>query len=159
MTATRRVTISISIPAAVHLGIGIVLTLTAIAAFALYNQLPAESHHRGNALGAGVVGAILTAAYWLSCCIQRGKAETIEVRTELKETAKEASEREKRLLSALEHNAEEIAENRHEIKRLNDNVAGLTKKINVLRDCYLEEGTLLVLPALEEAPKDTALGS
>jgi hypothetical protein len=76
---THKVTIDISVPFVVHLTIGVALAAAALAAFIVYTQIDHEFHQRGVVLGGGIVAATLAIAYWLWCCMQRLRAEHVDL--------------------------------------------------------------------------------
>lgn len=154
-------TISIPVSAATHVVVGILIALIAITAFWANSQLPHSNDYRGTAIGIGVVGAFSAIAYWLKCDLQRGRIERHDIADTLDATAREAREREGRLLAVLERIDANLVENRGAIKKIADavdvntaaikelreavganteTVAENTGAVEALQDCYREEG-------------------
>lgn len=185
MTANRRVTISISIPSVVHLILGIILAIAAVAAFLIHLDLPRESVYRPTVASAGVIAAFATISYWLWCCIQRSRTETNELHDMIVAAVEEVREHEEAsrvrdeailaalngIVSTLTELAGDIAANGGGIKELADAmdestgaVVTLQAAINaaaanvkVLQDLYLREGQVLVFPETSDTPRDIVL--
>ncbi|THV25964.1 hypothetical protein [Glycomyces paridis] len=133
MTTPDRVTITIPVPAAVHLAIGVTMTLIGAAAWWVHFALPIGHAYKNTASDIGLLAGFVTLAYWIVCVIRGG-------RTENRTAIAEAVAREERLVGALRDISGEVAENRTAIKDLNDTVADLNGAVEALQDTYLNEG-------------------
>jgi methyl-accepting chemotaxis protein len=173
----RRVTISFNIPPVLHLLIGAAIAAVAIVAFWVHFALPAEDEYKSTSSSIGILAGCVAAVYMVWCTTQRSRADTAALSEVTEAAIQAAAERQKTLLEAIEHAttstlgalrevADAVAENHGAIKGLDgavsevaDVVAEATKAVaeavgavEALQDCYLEEGTALVLP---EPPSET----
>jgi hypothetical protein len=155
----RRFTISISVPAAWHFGIGIALAVIAVTAFLIHVELPTGSPYTGDSLAVGIVASGGTLTYWLWCCIQRLRAENrglakdaeaAEAAAEQRATA--AKEREEQILRTLEDTvsslasiAEGLAQNGGSIKELTDAMDEHTRAVTALTDSASDVQKLLAM--------------
>jgi hypothetical protein len=176
MTSPADRTISIPVSLATHVTIGCLIALIALASFFVYTQLPTEhAHYRGSALTLTIVASVGALSYWLWCASQclhadvRANGAAIEeardearaeIRTAKAEVLARSDTTTHRLDARISALAEEVAENRRSIKELTDafsaNTAAMvamTKAFNVLRECYLQEGTTQSR-ADQEAPRE-----
>jgi len=150
MTApSRRVTISISVPSIVHLGIGAALGITAVTAFVIYFNVPHAAVYRSVFGVCGVVATFAVMTYWLWCVMQRLRADHDDLGDTIAESMAEAAAREDRLLAVLQEFGAQVDENTGAIKKLADGIAACTGAVEALQDTYFEEGRALVLPADE----------
>lgn len=160
---TRRVTISFTLPSNVHLIVGAVLAFAAIVAFWVHFTLPAGDEYKATSSSIGNLAGCVAAVYMVWCTTQRTRIDTAEL-TEVTEAAiQAAAERQAALLAAIDHAttttiaalrevAEAVAENHGAIKGLDDAVSEATGAVEALQNCYLKEGTALVLP---DPPRET----
>jgi len=148
-------TISIPVSLATHVVIGCLIALVALAAMFAYFQLP-TSHYRGVALTIAIIASAGALSYWLWCASQclhadvRANGVAIDdARAEIRTAKAEALARLDRVLTVLGELREEIGQNRGAIKEHTDAVdantaavTAMTKALNVLRECYLQEGVI-----------------
>lgn len=142
---TKQLTVSISVPAVLHLVIGAVLVATATAAYIVHVELPTSSPYLGDALTASVILSIIAASYWLWCSIQVSRSETADLRELIVEASATAKRRDEAVLAALGEIAPtlatiagEVAENAGRLKELADaldeSTAGLIQVGQALTD-------------------------
>lgn len=148
---TRRVTISFAVPSAAHAVIGAILMLLTLAAWWVHFALPASNTYQPTAADIANLAGSVTLAFWLFCVVQRNRSDAEEFDERATAAIAEAEAREKRLLAAFREVAEEVAENRGSIKELQDSVDEAIKAVEALQNCYLREGTLLMLPSQRDA--------
>lgn len=151
---TQEVTFSISVPSAVHAGIGVGLAAIAIIAFVIHIELPKDSPHRISVATIAAVAAFATMSYWLWCVMQHLRADHVELGEAIAANRAEARQRQESIFEAfaeigarLSELSEEIGENRNAIKGLADAVDDNTGKVEesigaveALQDCYIDEG-------------------
>jgi hypothetical protein len=178
MTApAKRVTISFTVPSALHLIIGLLLAAGTITAWGMHFALPANDAFRNTAAYVGNFAGFMTVGYCIWCATRRANSDTAGL-TEVTEAAIEAAAvRQKGIQSTLEaattaillalrEIAEQVAEDSGARKRLEDAVDAATEAIQeaagnviALQDCYLHAGQLLVIPEQLEVPHDSALAA
>lgn len=169
MTApTRRVTISFTIPSALHLAIGLILAAGAITAYIAHFALPLNDPYRETAANVGNLAGFVAAIYCVWCTSRGTRADTADLTQVTEDAIAAAAERQAgiqstieaattAILVALREIAEQLAEDRGTIKELTDTITEATGAVEALQDCYLAAGQVLVIPAQLEAPRDHAL--
>jgi hypothetical protein len=168
---TRRVTISFAVPSKLHGALGAGLILVFITAWWVHFALPAGHAYKPTTADIASLAGSAGLAYWLFCVVQHNRSEAADFDERATAAIAEAVAREKRLIAAYTETtnavlavfreiSEAVAENRGSIKELQDAVDEGTNAVEALQNCYLREGTVLVLPNQrdsEEAPRDIAL--
>jgi hypothetical protein len=176
MTApSKRVNISFTIPPTLHLVIGAILAAGAAIAYAVHFALPTDDPYRESAAYVGNLAGFVAASYCVWCTSRGGRADTADLTRVTQAAIAAAAERQAGIQSTLEaattaillslrEIAEQEAEDRGAMKRLEEAVNGAVEAVKesagaveALQDCYLAEGQVLVLPARVEAPGDRAL--
>lgn len=173
---TRRVTISFTVPTITHAVIGAILAAAAGAAYWVHFALPGG--HAFTTSGLANLAGCIVLAYWLWCTIERDRTGVVNLDDRTTAAIAEAEAREARLhakidestcamLTTLREISEAINENRAAIKSMDDAVTASTVAVEAataavkecigaivaLQNCYLREGTVLVLPG-EDEPAD-----
>jgi len=157
---THTVTITLTVPTIVHLVIGALIAAAAIAAFAIHFDLPTAHQYRETASDIGNLLGCAVLAYWLWCTLQQGRVENARLSEIITAAVAEAAEREDRvcakldvvmcaMLGALQEVAEAVRHNGEHIKGLDDAITEATGAVEALQDCYIAEGTALILPSAE----------
>lgn len=149
MTAPRRVTITVSIPAAVHLIIGIILAAASAAGFWIHFELPPAHQYRETASDIANLLGCTALAYWLWCVLQRNRSEHANLDQTAREAIATAEARHAQKQGVLAEIVEEVIENRAAIKDLEGRLSELLAAVEALQDCYLSEGQAIALPAEE----------
>lgn len=158
---THTVTITLTVPTIVHLVIGVIIAAAAVAAFAIHFDLPTAHQYRETASDIGNLLGCTVLAYWLWCTLQQGRVENARLSEIITAAVEEAAEREDRvcakldvvmcaMLGALQEVAEAVRHNGEHIKGLDDAITEATGAVEALQDCYIAEGTALILPASAE---------
>lgn len=169
MTTPTERTISIPVSLVTHVVIGCIIALIALVALFVYFQLPAVHPHRGGALALAIIASAGALSYWLWCASQclkadvQDNAQAIEdARAEIRNVKAETLAKLDTVIGRLDELSEETGGNRGAIKELTDAVdanaaaiAAMTKALNVLRECYLQEGTVENAREKKEEPRDT----
>lgn len=172
---TRHVTISFTIPSALHLIVVVILTAAAIGAYALHFALSLDDPYRETAANIGNLAAFVAVGYCALCLGRRNRSDTADLHDITETAIQAAAERQAGIQSTIEaataaillslrEITEQMAEDRGNMKHLEEAVNAATEAIKeaagdviALQDCYLHEGQVLVIPAQTDAPHDSAL--